>query len=90
MKELVDGVGQPITLGDTLIHKGKHSWCFGIITGISLRYGEYSIRVIMARKYYSADEYYYSTVGLISSNHIYKTTDIPDKIKGVLMRKVMM
>jgi hypothetical protein len=89
MKQLVDGVGKSITLGDMLLYKSRHSWRYAVITGIRLKYGQYTITVYMANKYYSVDDYFYSTVGLTSSKHIYKSSDIPDKVKSAFMRKVI-
>lgn len=89
MEKLVDGMGKPITIGDTFLYKGRHSWRYGIIRGISMKYGQMTIHVIMAQKYYTGEEYHYHSVGLTTTAHIYKTDDIPEKVSQGLRRKVV-
>jgi len=88
MKELVDGVGKPLAIGDIFLYKRRRGWRYGIIYGISLKHAVYTIHVIFARKYYSSDEYYTHRAGLTASDNIYKTTDMPDKVRAMLLRKV--
>jgi hypothetical protein len=88
MKELIDGVGKPIAIGDTFLYKGRRNWRYGIIRGISMKYGKMTIHVVMAEKHHNILGYHSTALGLTTTQHIYKTDDIPEMASQLLRVRV--